>query len=47
MGNSFASLNLVVPRKSKEVGMCTDGASVNIVLHRLVKKEMRDHYLYQ
>ena len=25
--------------------MCTDGASVNVALHRLVKEEMGEHYL--
>ena len=45
MENSFEKLNLVSPRKDKELGMCTDGASVNVVLHRLVKEEMGEHYL--
>ena len=46
MENSFEKLNLVPPRKNKELGMCTDGASVNVALHHLVKEEMGEHYLF-
>ena len=45
MENSFEKLNLISPRKNKELGMCTDGASVNVALHHLVKEEMGEHYL--
>ena len=45
MENSFEKLNLIPPRKNKELGMCTDVASVNVALHRLVKEEMGEHYL--
>ena len=45
MENSFEKLNLISPRKNKELGMCTDGASVNVALHHLVKEEMGEHYV--
>ena len=42
-GKLPAKLNLFPPRENKELGMCTDGATVNIALKQLVKEEMGDH----
>ena len=32
------------PRSQKELGMCSDGASVNVKLHQLVQEELGEHY---
>ena len=44
MENSVGKLNLTVKRKDKELGICTDGAAVNVKMHRLIKEEMEEHY---
>jgi hypothetical protein len=31
-------------RSQKELGMCSDGGSVNVKLHRLVQEELGAHY---
>ena len=43
MENSVGKLNLTVDRKDKELGICTDGAAVNVKMHRLIKEEMGEH----
>ena len=37
-------MNFSFPRSQKELGMCSDGASVNVKLHRLVQEELGSHY---
>ena len=37
-------MNFSFPRSQKELGMCSDGASVNAKLHRLVQEELGSHY---
>lgn len=37
-------MNFTFPRSQKELGMCSDGASVNVKLHRLVQEELGAHY---
>lgn len=45
MEASVTKLNLTCRRSDKEIGMCTDGASVNVKMHRLVKADIGEHYL--
>ena len=45
MDNSIKKMKIKTPRSQKEIGMCTDGAPVNIAMHRLVKDEIGEHYL--
>ena len=40
---SLSKLNLNFPRENKEIGMCTDGAAVNVKLHRLVREDLGEH----
>ena len=42
--NLVGKLNLTVQCKDKELGLCTDGAPVNVKMHRLVKEEIGEHY---
>ena len=37
-------MNFTFSRSEKELGMCSDGAAVNVKLHRLIKEELGDHY---
>ena len=41
---SVSKMNFNFQRKTKEIGMCSDGATVNKALYRLVKQEMGEHY---
>lgn len=43
--NSISKMNFAFERKTKEVGMCSDGAAVNVALYNLVKPTMGEHYL--
>ncbi len=45
MDNSIKKMEIEMPRSQKEIGMCMDGAPVNVAMHRLVKEEIGDHYL--
>jgi hypothetical protein len=45
MDNSIKKMEIKMPQSQKEIGMCTDGAPINIVMHRLVKNEIGEHYL--
>ena len=41
------SIDKVLPtvnRKQKELGMCTDGAAVNVKMHSLIREELGGHY---
>ena len=41
---SIEKLDLQINRKEHEIGLCSDGAAVNLALFRKVKAEMGDHY---
>ena len=41
---SLEKLSLTKERNLHEIGMCTDGAPVNIHMHELVKEELADHH---
>ena len=43
--SSVLKMNFNFQRKTKEIGMCSDGAAVNTALYRLIKQEMDEHYL--
>ena len=43
--NSFQKLNFEIEISNAMVGMCTDGAPVNIAMYKLVKQDMGDHLL--
>ena len=43
--SSVSKMNFNFQRKTKEIGMCGDGATVNKALYKLVKQEMGEHYL--
>ena len=45
MDNSLKKMEIETTRSQKEMGMCTDGAPVNVAMHRLVKEEIGEHYL--
>ena len=45
MDNSIKKMEIKMPQSQKEIGMCTDRAPINIVMHRLVKNEIGEHYL--
>ena len=42
---SIEKMSFSFVRKSKEVGMCADGAAVNVAAYNLVKEELGEHYL--
>ena len=44
-GNSVSKMKFNFERKTKEIGMCSDGAAVNFKLHKLLKPKMGEHYL--
>lgn len=46
MEKSFSKLNLEIQRSDHEIGLCSDGASVNMVLFNLVKEDIGDHYIH-
>ena len=39
-----SKLNLTKERRLQEIGMCTDGAPVNVKMHKMVKEELGDHH---
>ena len=41
---SLEKLALTKERKLQEIGMCTDGAPMNVRMHELVKEELGDHH---
>ena len=41
---SVSKLNLTKERRLQEIGMCTDGAPVNVKMHEMVKEELGDHH---
>ena len=43
--NSVSKMKFNFERKSKEIGMCTDAAAVNVKLYKLLKPDMGEHYL--
>ena len=43
--NSVSKMEFLFQWKSKEIGMCSDGAAVNCAVYNLLHKEMGDHYL--
>ena len=45
MENSVKKMEIDTTRSKKEIGMCTDGAPVNVAMHRLVKYLIGEHYL--
>ena len=45
MENSLSKMNINFQRKDKEIGMCSDGASVNRAVYNLLVEEFGDHYL--
>ena len=45
MEHSFEKLELSVTRAEHEIGLGSDGASVNMALYNLFKAEFGDHYL--
>lgn len=46
MEEAITKMGFTFERKDHELGMCSDGAAVNLKLHRLVKEEMGDHYVF-
>ena len=44
MENAFDKLELTIDRCDHELGLCSDGARVNMVLFNMVKEDMGDHY---
>lgn len=45
MENSISKMNFNFERKDKEIGICSDGASVNRAVYNLLAEEFGDHYL--
>ena len=45
MDDAFRKANLEIDRSEHEIGLCSDGASVNISLYNLLKAELCEHYL--
>ena len=45
LDDSFKKLELNINRCEKEIGMCTDGAPVNVAMHKLVKQDIGDHHM--
>ena len=43
--NSIGKLELTIDRKEHELGLCSDGARVNLSLFNKVKTEIGDHYV--
>ena len=43
--NSVSKMKFNFDRRSKEIGMCSDAAAVNVKLHKLLKPDMGEHYL--
>lgn len=43
--NSISKLELTVDRKDHELGLCSDGAAVNLSLFEKVKADVGDHYI--
>ena len=43
--SSVSKMNFNFQRKTKEIGMCGDGAAVIKALYRLVEQEMGEHHL--
>ena len=41
---SLSKLMLTKERKLQEIGMCTDGAPVNVRMHRMIREELGDHH---
>ena len=42
--SSFTKVGMTIDHKHHEVGMCSDGAPVNVKLHCLIKDEIGEHY---
>ena len=45
MENLLSKMNFTFQRKDKEIGMCSDGASVNRAVYNLLVEEFGDDYL--
>ena len=45
MDDSFTKAKMEIDRSEHEIGLCSDGASVNISLYNLLKAELGEHYL--
>jgi predicted DNA binding CopG/RHH family protein len=45
MEHSLSKMNFNFERKDKEIGMCSDGASVNPAVYKPLVEEFGDHYL--
>ena len=45
MEHSHAKMQFSFDRATKEIGMCSDAAAVNVALHKLVKEELGPHYM--
>ena len=41
--SSFTKVGIMIDCKHHEVGMCSDGAAVNVKLHGLIKAEIGEH----
>ena len=46
MSVSSQNLNEEFDRKTREIGMCSDGAKVNFSLYELLKIDIGEHYLH-
>lgn len=44
LDKSVDKMEFSFERKNKEIGLCTDGAAVNIAYYNLVKNDLGDHY---
>ena len=43
--HSMEKVGITVNRSDKEIGMCSDGAWVNIVMHQVIKEQIGDLYM--
>ena len=45
LNKSLSKPNLCVPHKHCEIGVCTDGAPVNVAMYHLVNAEVSEYYM--
>lgn len=42
---SMEKVGITINRSDKEIGMCSNGARVNIAMHQVVKEQIGNHYM--
>ena len=45
LDHSMEKVGITINRSDKEIGICSNGAQVNIAMHQVIKEQISDHYM--